>query len=299
MFGFNRNCVDKYNKADNLTFGSMEDIQDFLKFGLNPPCFKIIKHSELKKNLDKEGKYNTKKHFLDSCIQKDTIHKNQEKIVEDAKDLLSQGNEDDYEHYTLIKSVSKGSPTALSHIIFEIDRPVCTIHYICKCSDSTFSSSCISKRMSSLLIYYVAFIAKERGCSTLKLLSDGLGGTNLIKYYESLGFKSSITGKLEAWGSRRIEDIYSNDTPMSLRLQGDLIFELKPIPKKQTSLIQTNVENSSIPAIRGGSIKKKEVLYNSKKYKVCKDGRMNYIMVGINKNKIYLKNIPGKYKKLS
>lgn len=297
MFGFkNRNCSYKYNQVNNENFRSMEDIENFLKFGSNPPCFEIIEHSKLQKILG--GKYDERKHFLDSCLQEGIKHANQEKIVKDAKELLHHGFEGDYQHYTLIKSVSKGSPVALSHIIFEISGSVCTIHYICKCSDSTFSSSCISKRMSSLLIYYVAFIAKKEGCSRLELLSDGLGGEKLIKYYISLGFIPRGKGKLEAWGSRKIETNTSNDTPMSLMLQGNLNFELKPIPKKQASLIQTNVENNSIPAIHGGSIKKKEVLYNSKKYKVCKDGRMNYITVGVNKNKVYLKNIPGKYKKL-
>jgi hypothetical protein len=307
-----RNCSAKYIKImddnkNNPEFKTKDDINNFLKFNLSPSCFEIITYSELKKRVGNNNDEN--KHFINSCVNGGEIpHKNQQKIVDEAIELLKFDDSmyPNYHHFVIVKSVSKGIPVALSHIIFEIseNKRKCTIHYICKCTDTIFSSSCALKKLSSLLIYYTAFYAKENGCSTLELLSDSDGGEKLKNYYESMNFSERQT-VIQAWGSRKINDdsIFYKDTPMELDLNNNLKFNLKPLSKQKLFSIQDN--NSTIKPYypnsvqKGGENKKKEVLYNSKKYKVCKDGRMNYITVGVNKNKVYLKNIPGKYKKLS
>lgn len=182
-----RNCTNAYNnKIDKVKLNSTSDINDFLSFGKNPPCFQIMSYKEYLNLND-----STSDDKFEICFPSGPIDSNNDKtmtlikLVEEMTEHIKYS--DYYIHLVFIKRISKRKPIIISHLLAEIVDDECTIHYICKCDK--INKSCDLKKIGLLMIYYTAFVAKKNnGCTILKLISDRTGGDKLKKYYESLGF---------------------------------------------------------------------------------------------------------------
>lgn len=266
---FNRSCTSKYNDTySRQKFDSIESINKYLVLDNDPPCFEILPYTTFLKQIGKN--YDAKKHSVDICRTSGTNSKaSTANYIATHIEEHQEGNEMHGEPpspvIVLVKNSSKGGRVVIAMALYEISllEQQLSIHYICKCSNQTLSGSCIDMpRVSALMIYYLAFLAKKNKLKDVYITADSHGGESLVNYYKSLGFKS--------YG------IIENDTPMQMSLEGDLSF-----PR----------------AVSGGSQQKdRSVLYKNRTYLVKKQGRLNYIRVGKSKSIVYLKDVVGEYK---
>lgn len=221
-----RDCSGKYQAevGKSIQFSSADDINNFLSFQLKPPCFKIMSFGEF------VSEYQTvlPQTNANTSIKK-TCRGLASKIGNEAIDALK--NDSKLQHSVLVKTLGKNTkPIVLAHAVYEYGPKQVTIHYICKCSgtqDETktplLSKSCKLSKIASLMIYYIAFEAKEvfkkfydsNATYNLNLISDKDGKEKLEKYYMSLGFEPT----------RGVDSPLG--TPMTLTVTDKTIFHLR------------------------------------------------------------------------
>lgn len=231
VLSFKRNCTKAYNNNSNkIIMKNMSDINSFLSFNKNPPCFEIMYYNDYKKlqNSEKDDKFQICSPNINKNDTKpDTKTLTLNKLTDEMTKFISYSEANSYIHIVLVKHLSKGKPKIISHLLGEIVNNECTIHYICKCTK--INKSCDLKRIGSLMIYYMAFLAKKNNCQILKLISDKSGGDKLKKYYESLGFVEENNRALRRVWSKRDTvnnlELNTDGTPMILSLLSFKEFE--------------------------------------------------------------------------